>query len=88
MSADFWGLKTAGGTATAYHLLAAMLAKSHALEVRLIRLMPYTCVGLEAIFYHGCAVRACSAHLGRSQEAGAGRAALLNPTRVPRTPEP
>ena len=34
MSADFWGLKTAGGTATAYHLLAAMLAKSHALEVR------------------------------------------------------
>ena len=33
MSADFWGLKTAGGTATAYHLLAAMLAKSHALEV-------------------------------------------------------
>ena len=35
MSADFWGLKTAGGTATAYHLLAAMLAKSHALEVRL-----------------------------------------------------
>lgn len=35
MSADFWGLKTAGGTATAYHLLAAMLAKSHALEVSL-----------------------------------------------------
>ena len=34
MSADFWGLKTAGGTATAYHLLAAMLAKSHALEVK------------------------------------------------------
>jgi hypothetical protein len=33
MSADFWGLKTAVGTATAYHLLAAMLAKSHALEV-------------------------------------------------------
>ena len=22
MTADFWGLKTAGGTATAYHLLA------------------------------------------------------------------
>ncbi len=37
MSADFWGLKTAGGTATAYHLLAAMLAKSHALEVRLVQ---------------------------------------------------
>ena len=36
MSADFWGLKTAGGTATAYHLLAAMLAKSHALEVSLV----------------------------------------------------
>lgn len=36
MSADFWGLKTAGGTATAYHLLAAMLAKSHALEVHLL----------------------------------------------------
>ena len=36
MSADFWGLKTAGGTATAYHLLAAMLAKSHALEVVLL----------------------------------------------------
>ena len=36
MSADFWGLKTAGGTATAYHLLAAMLAKSHALEVPLL----------------------------------------------------
>lgn len=25
MSADFWGLKTAGGTATAYHLLAQVL---------------------------------------------------------------
>jgi len=37
MSADFWGLKTAGGTATAYHLLAAMLAKSHALEVSVIK---------------------------------------------------
>ena len=43
MSADFWGLKTAGGTATAYHLLAAMLAKSHALEVRLTWNMPYIC---------------------------------------------
>ena len=40
MSADFWGLKTAGGTATAYHLLAAMLAKSHALEVRLLHAIP------------------------------------------------
>ena len=34
MSADFWGLKTAGGTATAYHLLASTLAKSHALQAR------------------------------------------------------
>ena len=33
MTADFWGLKSAGGTATAYHLLAAVLAKSKALHV-------------------------------------------------------
>lgn len=26
MTADFWGLKSAGGTATAYHLLAAALS--------------------------------------------------------------
>ena len=34
MSADFWGLKTAGGTATAYHLLAAVLSKNKANKVR------------------------------------------------------
>ena len=34
MSADFWGLKTAGGTATAYHLLAAVLSKHKAIKVR------------------------------------------------------
>lgn len=33
MTADFWGLKSAGGTATAYHLLAAVLAKSKGLHV-------------------------------------------------------
>lgn len=32
-SADFWGLKSAGGTATAYHLLAAVLGKVDSLEV-------------------------------------------------------
>jgi hypothetical protein len=35
LTADFWGLKTAGGTATAYHLLASTLAKSKALDVSL-----------------------------------------------------
>lgn len=35
MSADFWGSKAAGGTATAYHLLAAVLAKEEWLNVRL-----------------------------------------------------
>ena len=33
MSADFWGLKTAGGTATAYHLLAAVLSKHKNIKV-------------------------------------------------------
>lgn len=34
LTADFWGLKSAGGTATAYHLLAAVLAKQDHLDVR------------------------------------------------------
>jgi hypothetical protein len=33
LTADFWGLKAAGGTATAYHLLAAALAKEEKLDV-------------------------------------------------------
>ena len=33
LTADFWGLKAAGGTATAYHLLAAALAKEDSLQV-------------------------------------------------------
>lgn len=33
MSADFWGLKTAGGTATAYHLLAGVLATNQSFQV-------------------------------------------------------
>ena len=33
MSADFWGLKSAGGTATAYHLLAAVLSKDKSIKV-------------------------------------------------------
>ena len=33
LTADFWGLKAAGGTATAYHLLAAALAKEESLQV-------------------------------------------------------
>ena len=33
LTADFWGLKAAGGTATAYHLLAAVLAKEERLNV-------------------------------------------------------
>ena len=40
MTADFWGLKSAGGTATAYHLLAAVLAKSPHLHVRLLTANP------------------------------------------------
>lgn len=28
LTADFWGMKAAGGTATAYHLLAGVLAGS------------------------------------------------------------
>ena len=35
-SADFWGLKAAGGTATAYHLMAAALAKHSSLQVGLV----------------------------------------------------
>ena len=38
MTADFWGLKSAGGTATAYHLLAAVLAKSKGLHVSFLLL--------------------------------------------------
>ena len=34
MSADFWGLKSAGGTATAYHLLAAVLSKNPSIKVQ------------------------------------------------------
>ena len=33
VTADFWGLAAAGGTATAYHLLAAVLAKEESLNV-------------------------------------------------------
>ena len=33
MTADFWGLKSAGGTATAYHLLAELLAQNPTLSV-------------------------------------------------------
>ena len=33
MTADFWGLKNAGGTATAYHLMANVLAKHTAMQV-------------------------------------------------------
>ena len=33
LSADFWGLKSAGGTATAYHLLAAVLGQVDNFEV-------------------------------------------------------
>ena len=40
MTADFWGLKSAGGTATAYHLLAAVLAKSKALHVSVPSTLP------------------------------------------------
>ena len=30
MTADFWGLRSAGGTATAYHLLAQVILQPHA----------------------------------------------------------
>ena len=43
MTADFWGLKSAGGTATAYHLLAAVLAKSKALHVSVPSARPQDC---------------------------------------------
>lgn len=33
-TADFWGLKAAGGTATAYHLMAAALAKHKSFQAR------------------------------------------------------
>ena len=36
-TADFWGLKAAGGTATAYHLMAASLAKYKAFQVGALR---------------------------------------------------
>ena len=35
LTADFLGLKACGGTATAYHLLAAVLAKEERLNVSL-----------------------------------------------------
>lgn len=34
MSADFWGLPTAGGTATAYGLLTSALSEDPSLDVR------------------------------------------------------
>lgn len=40
LTADFWGLKAAGGTATAYHLLAAALAKEESLNVRILTHSP------------------------------------------------
>ena len=39
-TADFWGLKAAGGTATAYHLMAAALAKHSSLEVCFCQVPP------------------------------------------------
>jgi len=32
MTADFWGLRSAGGTATAYHLLAQVLTLAFSLK--------------------------------------------------------
>ena len=40
LSADFWGLKAAGGTATAYHLLAAVLARDVRLNVSQFKRFP------------------------------------------------
>ena len=40
MTADFWGLPTAGGTATAYGLLAGALEDDPNLEVRINTLVP------------------------------------------------
>ena len=34
MTADFWGLPTAGGTATAYGLLTSALSEDPSLDVR------------------------------------------------------
>ena len=45
MSADFWGLPTAGGTATAYGLLTSALSEDPSLDVS--ALACYTCL------YHG-----------------------------------
>ncbi|KAK9813475.1 hypothetical protein WJX73_001034 [Symbiochloris irregularis] len=38
MTADFWGLKNAGGTATAYHLMASVLAKHPGLQVTMVQI--------------------------------------------------
>ena len=35
-SADFWGLPTAGGTATAYGLLTSALSEDTSLDVRIL----------------------------------------------------
>lgn len=44
LTADFWGRKGAGGTATAYSLLAAALDEDPDLEVRLLYTRPpYSC---------------------------------------------
>lgn len=46
MSADFWGLPTAGGTATAYGLLTSALSEDPSLDVSALawnRLLEHLC---------------------------------------------
>ncbi|KAK9907269.1 hypothetical protein WJX75_000339 [Coccomyxa subellipsoidea] len=49
MTADFWGLKTAGGTATAYHLLAQALSLSPGLQVTFLAVTRHLQLCQEAI---------------------------------------
>lgn len=48
LTADFWGLKTAGGTATAYHLLAAVLATEKNINVSSLTTQLHACHATQA----------------------------------------
>lgn len=60
MTADFWGLRGAGGTATAYHLLAAVLSKHAEFEVRHASLWPIMTHKLLHLLSSSWAAPACS----------------------------
>ena len=52
MTADFWGLPTAGGTATAYGLLAGALEDDPNLEVRIFTISHFSSITTSSVLQH------------------------------------